>query len=316
MKVDVELTDIASRTVDAPSARSGAATAEARATAKVFAELGAAPAVTAAARFRGGGRALPRSVTELFERIGVSAVHAHAAAVAARKLRACCCGCSCCCVFNWLATAAVAVLVALWLGSEVERARVAAAPGTDWFYATPQSCAAVGARAPATYPNATAAQDAGALVRHCGACGACSTVRDIDIYNRTRNSLTGTATACALESFFGGRRGVATCYRDEVGFSRGCRACWVDNVLCDRRDCLWTCLRYVVFRERNNGRGGTLNPCLECDEKLCGPAFTRCAGANRRRSGIATDIGRDEPAELCDRVDRGWPRAARGGGGS
>ena len=38
---------------------------------------------------------------------------------------------------------------------------------------------------------------------------------------------------------------------------------------------------------------------LQCDELLCGPDFVTCAGANRRRLGITTDIARGG-AELCN----------------
>ena len=44
-----------------------------------------------------------------------------------------------------------------------------------------------------------------------------------------------------------------------------------------------------------------LNECLECDEKLCGPNFLHCAGANRRRLGIVSDIARDDD-EQCSRA--------------
>lgn len=40
-----------------------------------------------------------------------------------------------------------------------------------------------------------------------------------------------------------------------------------------------------------------------CDERMCGPQFSRCAGANRRRAGIETDIARDQSFELCKIVD-------------
>jgi len=52
------------------------------------------------------------------------------------------------------------------------------------------------------------------------------------------------------------------------------------------RRCLWSLLR----GERNNANGSkndsggvaaALNACLRCDEKLCGPAFVRCAGQPR-----------------------------------
>ena len=151
-----------------------------------------------------------------------------------------------------------------------------------------------------------------------GACGNCSTSSDIALYNSTRRNLTKSATECATQYFFGGRTSVDRCFR-EIGFSMACRECWVENVVCDIKHCVFTCLRHVIEGSSNNARTGLqsknssrnsttdvtqnlpkLSPCLECDEKMCGPAFTTCAGANRRRSGIKTDIERDTRFELCN----------------
>ena len=38
--------------------------------------------------------------------------------------------------------------------------------------------------------------------------------------------------------------------------------------------------------------------CLQCDEYSSGPAFIKCAGANRRSSGIISDIDRG-PGQVC-----------------
>ena len=46
-----------------------------------------------------------------------------------------------------------------------------------------------------------------------------------------------------------------------------------------------------------------LSPCLACDEHFCGPEFLTCAGANRRRVGIVSDLQRHEEVELCDKTD-------------
>jgi hypothetical protein len=67
-----------------------------------------------------------------------------------------------------------------------------------------------------------------------------------------------------------------------------------------------------IASNSNNG-GGALNACLKCDEKMCGPAFITCAGANRRRSGIISDIERDVESdstsvEICEFVDVGWDK--------
>jgi hypothetical protein len=54
------------------------------------------------------------------------------------------------------------------------------------------------------------------------------------------------------------------------------------------------------------GASKKLNRCTNCDEKRCGPAFVKCAGANRRRSGIVSDIDRDLDQEVCQSVDKEW----------
>jgi hypothetical protein len=46
--------------------------------------------------------------------------------------------------------------------------------------------------------------------------------------------------------------------------------------------------------------------CHDSDERLCGPQFLECAGANRRQSGIVSAIGRDAEHEQCHSVDIDW----------
>lgn len=49
-----------------------------------------------------------------------------------------------------------------------------------------------------------------------------------------------------------------------------------------------------------------LDPCHACDERFCGHAFVECAGANRRRVGVVSDIERDLDVEVCTKVDWEW----------
>ena len=135
----------------------------------------------------------------------------------------------------------------------------------------------------------------------------CSNLNDITIYDDTKSTLTSTSTNCAMLSFFGSS-GVRECFDDKVGFTPGCNDCWVENVMCDLRSCVFTCLKMMLTgrKGKNNGDGGELNDCLRCDEQLCGPEFIRCAGANRRRAGIKSAIGRDEEEEVCKEVEEGW----------
>lgn len=137
---------------------------------------------------------------------------------------------------------------------------------------------------------------------HCGECGHCSNVNDIEIMKNTKDTLTKTATKCAVQGLLFGHAATDKCLEESIGFTSACSSCWSDNVRCTREKCRFTCLKSLMMREPNNYNGIHLNPCLECDEKLCGPAFIECAGANRRRLGIESDIKRSIQHEQCNLV--------------
>jgi len=62
--------------------------------------------------------------------------------------------------------------------------------------------------------------------------------------------------------------------------------CWTDNIMCDAVQCVGPCwTKFFDPKQTPN--------CIACDEKRCGPEFIKCAGANRRSSGIISDIERD-----------------------
>jgi hypothetical protein len=138
---------------------------------------------------------------------------------------------------------------------------------------------------------------------HCGECGHCSTVNDIEIMKSTKDTLTKEATGCALKALFYGEKSLNKCLEEKIGFTQPCSSCWKENILCSRRNCKFTCLLSIFLGEKSNVNGGSLNSCLECDEKLCGPEFIQCAGANRRRLGIETDIKRDKDQEQCHLIN-------------
>lgn len=201
-----------------------------------------------------------------------------------------------CCVLSFVLLLVLIVVI----GSAVEQAALAEAPGTGWVYTTKEVCT----RSGNSFGSVGAAHNASQRVLHCGPCGACSNTHDIDVYNKTLETLTDTTTRCAMKSFFGADP-VTQCMNEKVGMTEACTKCWVENVMCDQQKCKWTCLKYFISGEAKNveGKGqGELNPCLKCDERMCGPAFIRCVGVNRRRSGIVSDIARDTK-ENCDVVD-------------
>ena len=147
-----------------------------------------------------------------------------------------------------------------------------------------------------TYSSKIEAEAKEVEVMHCGPCGKCSNQQDINIYNQTKDTLTATTTKCAWLGFLG-RSLTQYCMDNFVGFTEECNSCWMDNIFCDMEKCKWTCLKYKLLGigEFENG----LDPCLNCDEQNCGPAFKQCAGANRRRCGIVTDIERDS-LDFCN----------------
>lgn len=150
-----------------------------------------------------------------------------------------------------------------------------------------------------TYPTYADAKAQNATVMHCGNCGECSNSHDINIYKETRNTLTETSKNCAIKALFFGARAARACLNRNVGFTQGCLNCWVQNIQCTKQLCLKTCIGYFLF-----GIGkhvGKLDPCLACDEEKCGPGFAACAGANRRRCGIKSDIARPDE-QVCKLV--------------
>jgi hypothetical protein len=159
-----------------------------------------------------------------------------------------------------------------------------------------------------TYDSAAQAKQTGVSVAHCGDCGHCSNIQDITIIEQTKNSLTKTVTECAKLAIPFQRVRAEACMDKTVGFTEPCRNCWVDNIFCTLARCGFTCAKSVfLYRQQRDHNGNkTLNECLECDEKMCGPTFIQCAGANRRRSGIISDIRRSDSEEVCQTVDEDW----------
>mmetsp|Transcript_15544 Transcript_15544/g.44926 ORF Transcript_15544/g.44926 Transcript_15544/m.44926 type:complete len:257 (-) Transcript_15544:64-834(-) len=222
------------------------------------------------------------------------------------------------------AFAGVSVIVFM---AERERAAIQEAGGTHGLYTEDNRvCAGKGAANDdigvvgpfVTFPSADAARrdSPDNSIAHCGHCGQCSTVSDMTIMARTTQTLTDGATWCSTKGLIGSaflwrgipvyRRIAAECMKHSVGFSPDCQECWMDDMECSIQKCVFTCLKSVyLLREPKTGKDGKLNTCLECDEKICGPDFLRCSGANRRRQGIHSDIGRDDD-EVCQSVDVDW----------
>lgn len=161
-----------------------------------------------------------------------------------------------------------------------------------------------------TYKSAELVKSQGSIVQHCGECGQCSNPQDIAIYDKTKDTLFKSSLQCAVTALLQGRDSAHDCLEKSVGFTESCNDCWVDNMMCTIRSCMFTCAWTSLFStiKVNSATGDApqqLNECLKCDEKRCGPAFLQCAGANRRRVGINSDIQRDHREE-CKVVDDAW----------
>jgi hypothetical protein len=162
-----------------------------------------------------------------------------------------------------------------------------------------------------TYPSPETARANDMIVAHCGPCAYCSNLEDIKTYVTTRDTITTEAKKCGKTAVIGSRDELHECLKDRIGFSNECRTCWVENMGCDVKSCLLTCMEtlFTGFMKQNNvpqaGDQGWLNRCLQCDERRCGTDFVTCSGAARRRLGIRSDIERN-PDEICPHVEFDW----------
>lgn len=166
------------------------------------------------------------------------------------------------------------------------------------------------------------AKSRGDTVVHCGKCSACSSPADVRVLYSTRHFITTEMTRCAAKfakpPILGGDPNLThlkAClvdanitFDDTVRFETGensghgptCMECWTDNIMCDSTQCNTNPSCILKFFNPHNT--GAFSGCLKCDETHCGAEFIKCAGANRRSSGIMSDIQR-AGQEVCD---KGW----------
>ncbi|KAL7580965.1 hypothetical protein ACA910_005779 [Epithemia clementina (nom. ined.)] len=184
----------------------------------------------------------------------------------------------------------VALCVYIIIGEDLERRAWLEATSTLPLYQTDDICASV---------------ETGHVL-HCGNCGSCSNPHDIRIFKETAQTLTGIMSLCSFEGFFLGSPHTKQCLLAQSNLTDSCAQCWIANALCTQRHCTRTCFHQrffsflPTFQSWNDPR---LSPCIACDEKFCGPEFVACAGANRRRVGVVSDLQRDMNLELCYKTD-------------
>ncbi len=125
----------------------------------------------------------------------------------------------------------------------------------------------------------------GDMLLHCGNCGFCSNQFDLHVLKNYSESLTSITTWCAWIYLAFGERAAEICMDYLVGFTPPCRNCWIENISCTTKNCIYPCMNEFFSRLLKRNLGGlreTDDQCITCDE-ICGQRFASCAGANRRR---------------------------------
>ena len=149
----------------------------------------------------------------------------------------------------------------------------------------------------------------GAEVLHCGQCSSCSSRHDLDVLNRTKDFITSRMTGCSskfvLRPWWSVDDLSACLVEAGIDFSQdpaaaweqprdrpSCMDTWTDNIINDATLCTRFCL--TKFLNTANAGDFARDQCLQCDEYSSGPAFIKGAGANRRSSGVRSDIDRTQ----------------------
>jgi len=159
-----------------------------------------------------------------------------------------------------------------------------------------------------TFPSKEAAHEAGFLVVHCGACGACSTWENLIIEYTTRDTMAANANQCAKEALFGGGDDALTeCLMEpNIGFGYECAICWMEDILCTKEHCSFIFLQSQMINEVTNFAVGPDDiTSATCEEAHCEKdpgQFVPCSGATRRRMNITSSISRpgDQQCAIVD----------------
>lgn len=159
-----------------------------------------------------------------------------------------------------------------------------------------------------TFENKDAAHEAGFLVLHCGACGACSNWENLIIEYTTRNNMAALANKCAMRGLFGGEEEINNCLMEpEIGFTGQCARCWTEDIVCTKKHCSFIFLQSQITNNVGNFAVGPDDiTSATCEEAHCEVgAFVPCVGATRRRMNIISSIARPVE-EQCQIVDVDW----------
>lgn len=158
----------------------------------------------------------------------------------------------------------------------------------------------------------TAIEANGWQILHCGKCSACSAMHDIEVLEKTKDNITSLMTGCSSSWVISQSNPIGrpqtlmelkNCLvANGIDFSDdgrawadptnkpSCMDTWTDNILNDAALCTGFC--FTKFIHTANTGNFAKDRCLQCDEYTSGPAFIQGAGANRRSTGIRSDIDR------------------------
>jgi hypothetical protein len=155
-----------------------------------------------------------------------------------------------------------------------------------------------------TFANKEAAHDAGFLVLHCGACGACSSWDNLIVEFSTRNTMSELANQCAQEALFGGGGNdiITKCLmKPEIGFDEQCATCWMEDILCVKDHCAFIFLQSQMINNVGNFAVGPNDiTSASCEEAHCEVGlFVPCSGATRRRMNISKLVWHARSQELA-----------------
>ena len=139
-----------------------------------------------------------------------------------------------------------------------------------------------------TYESKDAANAAGAITTHYGACGLCSPLVNLGVYMRYTD-LTTPVRDCGIKNLQGPMDAHVQCLQD-LGFDLPCAQIWYFNTVHTRKVCELPC--FSTLGKPYQLEDGSLNECLQCDEDLSGPIFKAVAGRTRRNTGIASALCR------------------------
>lgn len=143
-----------------------------------------------------------------------------------------------------------------------------------------------------TFSSREAAKNAGAIVTHTDACGACSGLQDLSVYAENLD-VGADVRACAISNLAKPMDSLVACIQ-ALGFTRPCAQIWAFNTKNTQAECFEVCINNNTY----NNEDGSLSECLQCDETNSGPVFKAVAGRTRRNTGIANAICR-----FCEEVE-------------